>query len=117
MKIIYKFIMTGVFPAMRGEFGSGLNHFTTYGVLEPEFSEYYGITEDELNSLLKDFFNEDEIKIKEMKDAIKNWYNGYNSQNYIIYNLFSIFHCLSAIRNRAERPLQNIGERLDHLIF
>ncbi len=46
-----------------------------YTVLDNEFSDDFGITEEEMDKIIKDF------KIQDKKEDIKKWYDGYTIGN------------------------------------
>ena len=58
--------------------------------MDNEFSEDFGITEEEMDSVIKDFNIEDD------KEEIKKWYDGYTVGNTTgIYNPWSILNYLT----------------------
>ena len=68
----------------------GANNFKVYTVLDNEFSDDFGITEEEMNKIIADFNIEDE------KAKIKEWYDGYTIGNTDgIYNPWSILNYLT----------------------
>lgn len=70
-------------------YSAGANNFDVYTVLADEFSQDFGITEEETNKAIKDF------KIEEDKAEIKKWYDGYRIGNTEgIYNPWSILNYL-----------------------
>ncbi len=85
---IQKVIFTGILRVAKANIFSSLNNLREYTVLDPRFSEYYGFTEEEVNTLL--------IKAKITTDlqVIKNWYNGYTIGKHVIYNPWSIMRCI-----------------------
>ncbi|CAI2194814.1 17075_t:CDS:1 [Funneliformis geosporum] len=88
-----KGVLTGVFRIAKASLLSGLNNVVEYSLLDKRFSEYYGFTQDEVDDLLTKM--PDLVNQKEIKNDIKNWYNGYNFGGQIVYNPLSIMHCLS----------------------
>jgi hypothetical protein len=85
-KYLEKVLMTGISGISRAF--SDLNNVSEYKFLvQSEFSEFFGFTEDEVLQLLNDFGLYGE------KDSIKSWYDGYhvkNGGNMAIYNPWSI---------------------------
>ena len=68
----------------------GANNFDVYTILDNEFSEDFGITEEEMDKIIEDF------KIEDEKEEIKKWYDGYTIGNTAgIYNPWSILNYLT----------------------
>ena len=84
-----KTVLTGVSRVAKESIFSGANNFDVYTVLNDEFSDDFGITEEEMNKIIKDFEIEDD------KSEIKRWYDGYRIGNTEgIYNPWSILNYL-----------------------
>ena len=58
-------IMTGILRVAKENIFSGLNNLEVHTILDNEFTEYFGITEVEVNLAVKDF-DSGEVK-KEIK--------------------------------------------------
>lgn len=86
-KYLEKGLVTGILRVAKANIFSGLNNLEEYTVLDPEFTEHYGFTEVEVNSLL------DRSGISNKKE-IKAWYNGYIMGKYTLYNPWSIMRCI-----------------------
>ncbi|MGD0465566.1 MAG: AAA family ATPase [Gammaproteobacteria bacterium] len=83
-----KGLVTGILRVAKANIFSGLNNLEEYTVLDPEFNEYYGFTEVEVNGLLE------RVNIKN-KQEIKVWYNGYIMVGgNTLYNPWSIMRCI-----------------------
>ena len=67
---------------------SGLNNLEVHTILDDEFTEYFGIMEDEVEKALEDFGLEYELK------DVQKWYNGYLFGNRKVYNPWSIVNFL-----------------------
>ena len=90
-----KAIMTGILRIAKADLFSGLNNFSEYGVLDSKYAEHFGFTEVEVEQLLQDNLEGDsQQEITLQKDQVKAWYNGYRIGNEVIYNPWSIMHCL-----------------------
>ena len=72
---IEKTILTGVSRVAKESIFSGANNFDVYTVLNDEFSDDFGITEEEMDKVIKDF------EIQDKKEEIKKWYDGYKIGN------------------------------------
>ena len=84
-----KTILTGVSSVAKESIFSGANNFDVYTVLNDEFSDDFGITEEEMDKVIKDF------EIQDKKEEIKKWYDGYKIGNTEgIYNPWSILNYL-----------------------
>ncbi|OUM58919.1 hypothetical protein PIROE2DRAFT_15705 [Piromyces sp. E2] len=81
--------MTGILPISKKSCGSALNCFKEYSMLNDEkYYKYFGFTEKEVQTLCD---LNGTIKYKD----IKNWYNGYKSNNgEIIFNPWSVCNAL-----------------------
>lgn len=81
-------IMTGILRVAKENIFSGLNNLEVHTILDNEFTEYFGITEEEVNQAVKDFDLE-----YELEDA-QRWYNGYLFGDRKVYNPWSIVNFL-----------------------
>ena len=85
-----KTVLTGVSRVAKESIFSGANNFKVFTVLDDEFSSDFGITEEEMKKVIKDFDIQDE------KDNIRKWYDGYTIGNTEgIYNPWSIINYLT----------------------
>ena len=85
-----KTVLAGVSRVAKESIFSGANNFDVYTVLNDEFSDDFGITEEEMNKVIKDFEVEDD------RAEIKRWYDGYRIGNTEgIYNPWSILNYLT----------------------
>ena len=84
-----KTVITGVSRVAKESIFSGANNFDVYTVLDDEFSDDFGITEEEMEKAIQDF------GIEEDRKEIKKWYDGYRIGNTEgIYNPWSILNYL-----------------------
>ena len=91
-----KAILTGVSRIAKESLFSGMNNFEVYTIMDNEFADDFGITEDEMKKIIKDFNIQDEEK------EIKRWYDGYKIGNVEgIYNPWSI---LNYLKNKELKP-------------
>ena len=82
-------IMTGILRVAKENIFSGLNNLRVHTILDNRFTEYFGITESEVEQALKDFDLEFELK------DVQRWYNGYLFGDIKIYNPWSIINFLN----------------------
>ena len=81
-------IMTGILRVAKENIFSGLNNLEVHTILDNEFTEYFGITEEEVNQAVKDFDLEYEL------EDVQKWYNGYLFGDRKVYNPWSIVNFL-----------------------
>ena len=85
-----KTVLTGVSRVAKESIFSGANNFKVFTVLDNEFADDFGITEEEMDKVIEDFQVEDD------KEEIKKWYDGYKIGNVEgIYNPWSILNYLT----------------------
>ena len=82
-------IMTGILRVAKENIFSGLNNLRVHTILDNRFTEYFGITESEVEQALKDFDLEFELK------DVQRWYNGYLFGDIKVYNPWSIINFLN----------------------
>ncbi|MDJ0836342.1 MAG: AAA family ATPase, partial [Acidobacteriota bacterium] len=79
-----KGVLTGILRVAKESIFSGFNNLSVSTILEEEFSNHFGFTEEEVTGVLDDF----ELSYK--KEEVRNWYNGYRFGSHTIYNPWSI---------------------------
>ncbi len=85
-----KTVITGVSRVAKESIFSGANNFKVYTVLDNEFADDFGITEEEMDKVIEDF------KVQDDKEKIKRWYDGYKiGEVEGIYNPWSILNYLT----------------------
>lgn len=80
-KYLYKGLITGILRISKESVFTGLNNISVQTILDYDFSDKFGFTEDEVKQIISDF------DLKSEYHNIQKWYNGYNfgtTQN--IYN-------------------------------
>ncbi len=84
---LYKGIITGILRVSKESIFTGLNNISVYSILDDEFSDKFGFTEQEVKQIIKDF------NIKTDYSEIKKWYDGYKfGETTKIYNPWSILN-------------------------
>ena len=81
-------VMTGILRVAKENIFSGLNNLEVHTILDSEFTEYFGIMENEVEDALKDFGLEYEL------EDVQKWYNGYLFGDTKVYNPWSIINFL-----------------------
>ncbi len=84
---IYKGVITGILRISKESIFTGLNNVTVHTVLNDEFSDKFGFTENETKQILTDF------NVPTEYELIKKWYDGYKiGETNDIYNPWSILN-------------------------
>lgn len=81
-------VLTGIVRVAQAGIFSDLNNIENYTILNKQYSEYFGLLEDEVEQALKDY----DISYK--LDEVKSWYDGYKFGENEIYNPLSILKFL-----------------------
>ena len=81
-------VITGILRVAKENIFSGLNNLEVHTILDSEFTEYFGIMEDEVEEALKDFNLEYDL------EDVQKWYNGYLFGDTKVYNPWSIINFL-----------------------
>ena len=79
-----KAVLTGVMRVARESLFSGLNNLSVWTLLDEPYSQYFGFLESEVRELLNYYGIESQL------EEVRNWYNGYNFGNAVIYNPWSL---------------------------
>ena len=87
-------VITGILRVAKENIFSGLNNLEVHTILDSEFTEYFGIMENEVEDALKDFGLEYEL------EDVQKWYNGYLFGDTKVYNPWSIINFLKKGRLR-----------------
>ena len=125
-------ILTGCLRIAKESIFTGLNNFKTYGISDPKFSDKFGFTSQEVDTLLAD------VHFSDKKDVMREWYDGYRfGRNQEIYCPWDILQYVddlqtdvlalpktywsntssnSIIRTFIGRTDLNIGEKFETLI-
>ncbi len=81
-------ILTGIMRVAKESIFSGLNNLKVYTMLNERFSDTFGFTQQEVDDALQAY------SLQAHRDAIKQWYNGYQNGNTTIYNPWSVVNCM-----------------------
>ena len=88
-------VLTGIIRVIKAGIFSDLNNLRTYTILSDDYTDSYGLTEEEVEKSLKDYGIEAEIS------NIKDWYDGYKFGDSEVYNPWSILNFLQDKKLRA----------------
>ena len=82
-------ILTGILRVAKENVFSGLNNLEVHTILDDEFTEHFGIMENEVEKSLEDF------DLKYELNDVQKWYNGYLFGEKKVYNPWSIINFLN----------------------
>ena len=88
-------VLTGIIRVIKAGIFSDLNNLSTYTILSDDYTDSYGLTEEEVEKSLKDYGIEAEIS------KVKDWYDGYRFGDSKVYNPWSIINFLRFKELRA----------------
>ena len=88
-------VLTGIIRVMKAGIFSDLNNLSTYTILSDDYTDSYGLTEEEVEKSLKDYGIGQEIS------KVKDWYDGYKFGDSEVYNPWSIINFLRFKELRA----------------
>ena len=88
-------VITGILRVAKENIFSGLNNLEVHTILDSEFTEYFGIMENEVEKSLEDF------DLKYELNDVQKWYNGYLFGEKKVYNPWSIINFL---KNEKLKP-------------
>jgi len=85
-----KGVLTGILKIAKENLFSGLNNLGAYSLLNSKYGQYFGFTEEEMTDILKKSGLENRSK------EIRDWYNGYQVGDIVVYNPWSIAKCVES---------------------
>ena len=88
-------VLTGIIRVIKAGIFSDSNNLSTYTILSDDYTDIYGLTEEEVEKSLKDYGIEAEIS------NVKDWYDGYRFGDSEVYNPWSIINFLRFKELRA----------------
>jgi hypothetical protein len=86
---LFKAVLTGILRVSKESLFSDLNNVRVYTLLNSEYGEFFGFTEEEVTALLQN------TQLEAAAPSIKEWYNGYQAGNTTVYNPWSIINCVA----------------------
>ena len=87
-------VITGCLRISRESIFTGLNNLKIVSVLDESYAEYFGFTQNEVDSFLEYY------GITSKRDEVKNWYDGYFFGNTEVYNPWSVINYIYDITNK-----------------
>ena len=92
-------VITGCLRISKESIFTGVNNFACYSVTSPEFSQYFGFTQDEVAEML------DTFGIPDKMDLLKEWYDGYIFGNTEVFCPWDVANYVSAVlKNKEAKP-------------
>ncbi|MGY0393915.1 AAA family ATPase [Fusobacterium sp. SYSU M8A802] len=88
-------VLTGIVRVAQAGIFSDLNNIENYTILNDEYSQYFGLLEDEVEKSLQDY------GVSHKLDEVKSWYNGYKFGDSEVYNPLSILKFLKTKKLEA----------------
>ncbi|WP_291256775.1 AAA family ATPase [Fusobacterium sp.] len=88
-------VLTGIVRVAQAGIFSDLNNIENYTILNDEYSQYFGLLEDEVEKSLQDY------GVSYKLDEVKSWYNGYKFGDSEVYNPLSILKFLKTKKLEA----------------
>lgn len=86
---LHRAVVTGILRIAKEGLFSGLNNVDVFSVLNEEYGDCFGFTEEEVSTLLEEF------ELQHLSNDIRSWYNGYYIGDTQIYNPWSIANCVN----------------------
>ena len=85
-------VITGCLRISKESIFTGLNNLEIVSILNKEYSEYFGFTQDEMDAMLGYYGQESKTQV------VKDWYDGYLFGNTEVYNPWSSVQVVSSWR-------------------
>ena len=77
-------VITGILRIAKESLFSGLNNVKVFSLLQTQYSQHFGFTEEEVSNLLE------QSELSERKEEVRKWFNGYVFGETVVYNPWSI---------------------------
>ena len=94
-------VVTGCLRIAKESIFTGLNNFTSFSVLDEDFSQYFGFTQSEVDELL------DAAALREKSDVFKAWYDGYLFGDTHVYCPWDVVSYAAALLKRKTAKPKN----------
>ena len=101
-------VITGCLRIAKESIFTGTNNFASYSVLDDDFSEYFGFSENEVGELLAAADREDKAAV------IKEWYDGYVFGDSFVYCPWDVMNYMSALKKRKNAMPKNYWKNTSH---
>ena len=94
-------VVTGCLRITKESIFTGVNNFSSYSVLDEDFSEYFGFTDGEVQRMLA------EAGMAEKEELIRSWYDGYVFGNSYVYCPWDVVSYVAALLRRPNATPEN----------
>ena len=101
-------VVTGCLRIAKESIFTGTNNFMSYSVLDDDFSEYFGFTQEEVDRILE------EADRQEKADDIRDWYDGYVFGNTSVYCPWDVTCYAAALLRNRNAKLKNYWKNTSH---
>lgn len=101
-------VITGCLRIAKESIFTGANNFASYSVLDQEFSEYFGFSEEEVEEILTAADKRDKAAL------IKEWYDGYVFGDSYVYCPWDVMNYMSALKKRKDARPKNYWKYTSH---
>lgn len=101
-------VITGCLRMTKESIFTGTNNFTSYSVLDADFSDSFGFTDQEVEELLA------AAKLSQAAGVIKDWYDGYVFGDSRIYCPWDVTRYVSDLLRRPEATPKNYWKNTSH---
>ncbi|SKB66198.1 PD-(D/E)XK nuclease superfamily protein [Lachnospiraceae bacterium] len=101
-------VVTGCLRIAKESIFTGTNNFVAYSVLDERFSQYFGFSENEVDTLLERAGYEDKSSV------VKEWYDGYLFGNRHVYCPWDVINYLSDLTYNSDAKPSNYWKNTSH---
>lgn len=92
-------VVTGCLRIAKESIFTGTNNFMSYSVLDEDFSEFFGFTQEDVDKILEDTGRKDKL------DIIRSWYDGYVFGNTPVYCPWDVVsYVATLLKRRTANP-------------
>lgn len=89
-------VITGCLRISKESIFTGLNHLKIISILDQQYSEHFGFTEQEVFQMMSDY------EVESRFPTMKEWYNGYIFGNMQVYNPWSVINFMYDLCGKVE---------------
>ena len=101
-------VITGCLHIAKESIFTGTNNFASYSVLDRNFSDYFGFTQNDVETLLS------VADRSEKAEVIREWYDGYVFGNSYVYCPWDVINYVSALRKYPDEKPKNYWKNTSH---
>ncbi len=85
-------VLTGCLRISKESIFTGMNNLEIFSILNKNYDEYFGFTENEVYQMCVDY------QLEQRFDTVKEWYNGYVFGNVNVYNPWSVVRFMKDLK-------------------